>query len=109
MRLKGHGLNLTGGISLSVVLTDGSSVQGIFLGILGSQGNNFGCSQTLSASNGFSPLIGSLSPFINVSGADEFLVLQLTCSFGSFLPGNLVAINARNIAAIGPTSGTCIV
>lgn len=109
MRLKGHGLNFTGGVSLSVVLTDGSTIQGTFLGIIDPQSNNFGCSQTLSANNGLSPLIGSLSPFINVSGADEFLVIQLTCSFGSFLPGNLVAVNARNIAAIGPNSGTCVV
>lgn len=108
MRLTGNGLNWTGGVSLSVVLTDGSTIQGTFLGIIGPQNNNFGCSQTLSANNGLAPLIGSLSPFINVSGADEFLVIQLTCSFGSFLPGNLVAINARNISAIGPNSGICV-
>jgi hypothetical protein len=111
MSIKGHGLDFAGGANLLITLTNGSTIQGTFLGVFNQDSSNPCFPQPPFPGNPLLPLIGNpLSPLIGnpyYKNNDEFILLQLTCTYNGFLPGNLVAINVANIATIGPNTVGC--
>jgi hypothetical protein len=94
---KGCGFNLTGGLTLTVILEGGYFLVGRFLGAIGDDRKCDCCPP---------PKI-EIENEVEVNDGAEFLLLQLTSAFvvgglPTFPVGTVVAINVEQILFIGP-------
>lgn len=99
---KGCGFNLTGGLTLTVVLEGGYFLVGRFLGAIGDD-RKCDCDHKVVCP----PPKIEIENEVQVDDGSEFLLLQLTSPFTvvglpTFGVGTVVAINVEQILFIGP-------
>lgn len=113
---KGKGFDLTGGLTVTVILDDGIFLTGRILGVIGDEDRKdeyaeydkkFPSKHDDKCKEKCPPPKVEIENEVNVEDGAEFLLLQLTCAFAvgglpAIAVGTIVAVNVEQILFLAP-------